>query len=83
MATKAQIEETIKKHLNTVGFKPQCSMCGQSNWSIGDIIAPSVLAEDGKTVRHDNSIPSVVIVCINCGYVVQFSAAKLGLVVPA
>jgi predicted nucleic-acid-binding Zn-ribbon protein len=79
MATKAQIEKTIKKHLTTVGFKPQCSMCGQSNWVIGDIIAPPVLAEDGKNLRSDSSIPSVAVVCGNCGYIIYFSAVRLGL----
>lgn len=59
-----------------------CPICGVERWDVSS----NVFALDefeGKTPTIARmSIPVVVVICENCGYMLQFNAVVLGLVDP-
>jgi predicted nucleic-acid-binding Zn-ribbon protein len=69
---------TLQKHLNKIGFRPQCQACGANNWAPGEIITPPVYSGGGIQIGGPN-VPMVQVICEKCGYVVHFAAVLVGL----
>ena len=71
--------QTIQDSLN--GRNNSCPMCSANSWGIADdlVIAPFFDIEY-KRVIEGKVLPMVALICNECGYVRQISAAKLGLI---
>lgn len=73
----------VLNHFEEIGFKPECPMCGENNWEPDGILSLPVLSAKHDGVAEDVVVPVVYMTCNCCGYFIQFSAIKLGLVKPS
>jgi predicted nucleic-acid-binding Zn-ribbon protein len=62
-----------------MNFKPQCPVCGENNWEPDGIAATPTMNDKGE-ISPTEVIPTVFMCCNCCGYVMQLSAVKIGLV---
>lgn len=77
----ALTEKQLKLVLHRLGemnFKALCPVCGENNWEPDGIAATPTLNEKME-VQITNTIPTVIMCCNRCGYILQLSAVKLGL----
>ena len=73
-------QEEIKKALEERGAKLICPMCGNKSFTLLDGYFNQTIQIDFKgMVLGGPSIPSVVIVCNQCGYLSQHALGTLGL----
>lgn len=75
--TEAQ-QQQLRNWLDSKGAKPGCSVCGHTKWDAGDITNAPVFRPH-ESPPSTLSIPEVQVVCANCGYIMHFSAAQVGL----
>jgi len=77
--TKEQ-KELIIKTLGEKGVKNVCPMCGNHHFILADGYFGNTLQIDTKNlVLGGAGIPTVPIVCSNCGFVSQHALGVLGL----
>ncbi len=77
--TKKQ-KEDIANILQERGATLPCPRCGRNEFFVSDgYFVQSVQIELTGTVLGGSSIPSIVIVCKNCGYLSQHALGRLGL----
>ena len=77
--TKKQ-KEDIANILQELGATLPCPRCSRNEFFISDgYFVQSVQIELSGTVLGGPSIPSIVIVCKNCGYLSQHALGRLGL----
>jgi predicted nucleic-acid-binding Zn-ribbon protein len=77
-------EENKKKiidKLNQKGVKPVCPMCGNTSFSLADgYLSNTIQGTVGLGfVIGGPSIPTVAIICKNCGFTSQHALGALGL----
>lgn len=74
--TKRQIADALSKRLG----KLVCPMCLQSRYTLIDGYVSEPVQEDyKKVVLGGRMIPSVMLVCNNCGHIDRFALGVLGL----
>lgn len=75
-------KENIIKQLNERLGKFSCPMCHKSNFTFVDGYVAISLQKDYKNIVIGEStfVPSVMIVCNNCGFISQHSLGVLGLI---
>jgi len=56
--------------------QPRCTMCGEDQWDVFDIINAPVIAKEGEQAPT-RGVPMIVTFCQNCAHVVLFSAARV------
>lgn len=62
------------------GWQHSCPFCNKSVFQIQEGLFINVLQKDWKTIElGGNSIPVIVLICTNCGFVSQHSLGILGL----
>jgi hypothetical protein len=74
--TKEQYEK-MESHLKKIGFKSSCYICGGKEWEVAGITAAPTLEED-RTLHATETFPVVSVFCKACGYMINFSALKAG-----
>ena len=79
-----QIDSEQKKKiiaaLEDAGAKRPCPRCGSSHFSLVDGYFTSVVQEDvGSILLDGQNIPSVIVVCVQCGFLSQHALGALGL----
>jgi ribosomal protein S27AE len=58
-----------------------CPRCGNKNFTLIDGYFLSVIQDQTKQIKLDgNGLPTIVIVCNNCGFVSQHALGALGFV---
>lgn len=77
-------EETKKQIINALSQKVGsfvCPICHQSKYSFVDGYTVDAVQEDYKVIQLGGRlIPSVILVCNNCGHIDRFSLGVLGLI---
>lgn len=77
-------EETKKQIINALTKRVEsfvCPMCHQSKYSFVDGYTVDAVQKDYKNIRLGGRlIPSVMLVCNNCGHIDRFSLGVLGLI---
>lgn len=77
---KKELIGVLSGRLNKYGKGTKCPMCGHSHFTIADAYLLNILQPDLKSVTLGGpSIPSLAIVCTNCGFISQHSLGVLGL----
>lgn len=77
--TKEQ-KELIIRTLGEKGVKNVCPMCGSQHFILADGYFSNTLQVDTKNVSlGGDGIPTIPIVCSNCGFVSQHALGVLGL----
>ncbi len=72
----AKLHERLQKHDNDL----KCPMCANRQFTIADAYVRHDLQSDLDDIAlSDLSIPSVAIICNNCGFISQHDAKVLGL----
>lgn len=75
--TKRQIINALSKRVESF----VCPMCHQSKYSFVDGYTVDAVQEDYKNIQLGGRlIPSVMLVCNNCGHIDRFSLGVLGLI---
>ena len=80
MKLTAEDQERVKKWLKDRCGQMRCFCCGNAQWTLWDV--PSILiAFDTHTTRfhYHEGIPQITLACKNCGYLVSFATAVVGL----
>ena len=73
---KAEIADKLNEKLSEV----TCPMCHQHNFIIADGYFINVLHDNIESVKFGgSSIPTISIICSNCGFVSQHALGVLGL----
>lgn len=74
--------EKIAAKLNERQIKRECPMCREGVFIIVDGYVIPVLQANTKNLKlSGKSLPTVAVMCKNCGYLMQFSLGALGLMV--
>jgi hypothetical protein len=77
---KKELIEVLDKRLKKRGTQLRCPMCSQPHFSIADAYIRNELQPDLKAVNLGGpSIPTIAIVCSNCGFLSQHAIGVLGL----
>lgn len=78
---QSQIDlESVAKRLVDAGFANRCPMCVSGTFQLQPGIFVNILQNSTRTIKLDGpSIPVAVLSCTQCGLVLQYSLAKLGL----
>lgn len=77
--TKQQ-KELLIKTLEEKGVKSVCPMCRNQHFILADGYFSNTLQEDTKNLSLGGAgIPTIPIVCSNCGFVSQHALGVLGL----
>jgi predicted nucleic-acid-binding Zn-ribbon protein len=73
-------KEDIVKILKSRGAKLPCPRCGKNDFMLIDgYFIQSIQKNVADIVLGGEAIPSIVVVCANCGYLSQHALAPLGL----
>ena len=77
--TKEQKDNIINK-LQEKGIKSVCPMCGKNHFILGDGFFNNTIQSDLKSISLGGpSIPTIPIICSNCGFISQHALGVLGL----
>lgn len=70
----------VAERLVDAGFKNVCPMCLAKSFQLQPGIFVNILQNSPKNIKLDGpSIPVAVVICTNCGLVLQYSLGRLGL----
>lgn len=70
--------EKVKAYMN--GKNRRCTVCGNNSWGIfEEVVSPVCLDIKYKRVIEGKLFPVVILMCSECGSVIQISAKKVGL----
>ena len=72
---RAKIIEILQKR----GAVRACSRCGTDNFSLNDGFFMDLVGDGKNFVLGGPAIPSIVIICTNCGAIYQHALGVLGL----
>lgn len=77
---KNELIRVLTERLGKNGRKSSCPMCGNAHFTIADAYLTNTLQADFNSVTLGGpSIPSLAIICTNCGFISQHSLGILGL----
>lgn len=83
METVPNFKDVLLKRLIEKGVRPECEACGQNNWSVVDQpVGVMIVNLSGAFQIPPPHIPSVALICNNCGNVRIFALGVLGLLSP-
>lgn len=75
---KQRIILELNKRFNSSGIK--CPMCGNNHFIIGDGYFNSFMQDDFRSLNLGGpSIPSIPVICNNCGFISMHALGILGL----
>lgn len=74
---KQRLASALIKKLEIKNLR--CPMCGNSHFSISDGYFFNFLQEDIKNYSMGKGVPSISIICDNCGFISQHALGSLGL----
>jgi len=70
--------EKITSHMS--GRRNECPVCGTNRWDLfDDLIASMCIDVEYKRPIEGKLLPTVALICGECGYVRQVAAGKVGL----
>ena len=70
----------IVARLRERGVPQRCPMCGKNKWAIGDGYVNQTIQGDYHGIHiGGTSIPSIPIICSNCGFLSHHALGVLGL----
>ena len=74
-------KEKIIKELNSRKTDPSCPMCGNKNFAVADAYFNNILQDDFSSLQLGGpSIPTIPVICTNCGFIAQHALGVLGLI---
>lgn len=77
--SKEQKEIIIKK-LAEKGVKASCPMCGNNHFVLADAYFTNILQTQLNSISIGGpNIPTIAIICSNCGFISQHALGSLGL----
>lgn len=77
---KAELIRTLTERLAKYDKSAVCPMCGDAHFTIADAYLLNTLHTDFNSVTLGGpSIPSLAIICKNCGFISQHALGMLGL----
>lgn len=71
-------KQKLRSWLNEKGVRPTCVSCGGREWGSGEVVSTTVLSSEGLQIAETH-VPTVQIVCTNCGYMMSYAAVPIGL----
>lgn len=78
---QAQVSQRLGQRLQARGRNLTCPVCANAGFILAEGFGTEMLQSDSKTLRLAGiTIPTVIAVCDNCGYILRFSAGVLGLI---
>jgi hypothetical protein len=81
MAFNPRKKQEIMAALNAAGVKMICPSCGIGDFGLLDGFMNHTISDDPETVTLGGRyVPTVVLVCANCGYLSEHAAASLGII---
>jgi predicted nucleic-acid-binding Zn-ribbon protein len=69
-------EQQLVSWCNARGICARCPMCGNNDWTTGEIVSPSPLAGASEFVDEE-AASMVQIICDHCKLVMLFAAAPI------
>jgi hypothetical protein len=74
------ITAVAAKNVRTPGIVPDCSFCGHPRWTVGDGFVTFYLTYGYSPFQPGgNTLPSLALICQNCGNTVFLNILMLGL----
>jgi hypothetical protein len=75
-----EVKKEILARLNARGLRPKCPMCGNLHFSIGDGYFTHPIQNTLQPLAVIGmAIPTVALICTNCGFLSQHAIGVLGL----
>lgn len=75
-----ETKNRIQRRLEEKGAMLPCPRCGNQQFMLADgLLAPSLQTSINDIVLGGRSIPSVVVICTQCGYISLHAVGVLGL----
>ncbi len=80
MMTPENKDEIVQKLMERIGTL-ECPMCKKHHFTLVDGYAAHYVQKDLKTfsIGGGNVLPTIIMVCNNCGFVSQYALGALGL----
>jgi len=76
---KQEFIAALTEKIRANGQSEACPMCGNEKFLMVDACLVNVLQPDVKSVTLTGaSIPTLAIICVNCGYLSQHAVGALG-----
>jgi len=75
----SNVKKIIINTLQARGAKLPCPRCGTNNFTLLDGYFTQPVQQDLKAFSVGPSVPSVVVICNQCGYMSQHALGALGL----
>lgn len=80
---RKRIIDILNARATQLGRQLRCPMCGHENFSLTDGYFAPVVQLDLKSFKLGGTVvPSVSIICTNCGFISQHAMGTLGLLPP-
>lgn len=75
-----EMKQKIAEALTQKGVKSKCPVCQSEGLAIADLMGISLVQDiHGEPMSGGGGMPCAVVLCENCGYVLHFHLAALGL----
>ncbi len=71
-------KQKLRSWLNDKGVRPTCVSCGANEWGAGELVSTTVLSSEGLQITETH-VPTVQLVCTNCGYIMSYAGVPIGL----
>jgi hypothetical protein len=83
MAFTPEVKQQIMNALKEHGVKGSCPRCGTDSWALVDGYVYHPVGDDaGRLVIGGRTLPTISLLCANCGYLSEHSPVVLGLQAP-
>lgn len=80
MSITADQRKQIQFWIQGKGLSETCLACNtKASRTVEDEIVVSPIESTGGMILSDKTVPMVQVICSNCGYVMHFSAAVIGI----
>lgn len=75
---KEKMIEELDKRIDKLNKNFQCPICKHKNFNVIDGFTKRNIDQNLSIINFGMNIPSVSIVCTNCGYIADFAIGALG-----
>lgn len=74
-----QLKDKFISEFTRKGTNYKCPVCGQNQFNVEGPFSKGIQSNPGTFVLGGPSVPTMGVICKNCGYIAEFALGVLGL----